>query len=61
MNRKNKILYENVIREFKTKTRNKKKYILYMRDNNFLFMLHFCFKQQVKAFYCYKYELRYSK
>lgn len=58
MNRKYKILYDKVIREFRTKTRNKKRYCIYMKNNGFLYMLNFCYKQQVKAFYCYKYILK---
>ena len=60
MNREYKILYDKVLREFRTKTRNKKNYCIYMKENNFLFMLHFCFKQQVRAFYSYKYTLKHK-
>jgi hypothetical protein len=58
MNRKYKILFDKVLREFRIKTRNKKRYCLYMKNSNFLYMLNFCYKQQVKAFYTYKYILK---
>lgn len=43
-----------VLNEFETKTRYKENYILYMMSMEFLEMINYVKKNQVKFFYCYE-------